>query len=108
MNNERFIKRQPQYQPILDFLLNTVRVDKAELEAAFCSDDVWFDDFAYGITLPELLLLYNQAKEIEREECAKIADYLADQIAAGAEWTALGIIEECADSIRERQDQDVL
>jgi len=43
------------------------------------------------------------AVELEREECAKIADYLSDLVVReDSEWTALGIIEECGYMIRKR------
>jgi len=47
--------------------------------------------------------MLKQAIELEREECAKIADELASMLVhTKQEWTPLGIIEECAYMIRER------
>lgn len=41
------------------------------------------------------------AWESATEHAASHCDAMADRIASGEEWTPLGAVEECADSIRE-------
>lgn len=44
---------------------------------------------------------WNAAWIAATEQAASICDGMADRIAAGDEWTPLGAVEECADSIRD-------
>lgn len=54
--------------------------------------------------IEKISYLVREAEMAEREVCAKICDERADEISNGHGWTALGAVEECADTIRERSN----
>lgn len=80
-------------------ILTEMGIEDAQLMSA--GDLVLLANLINDLTSNKIML--KQAIELEREECAKIADELASMLVhTKQEWTPLGIIEECAYMIRER------
>jgi hypothetical protein len=46
-------------------------------------------------------LIYQAGMNDGRNACIKVCDEMANAISGGEIWTALGAVEECADTIRE-------
>lgn len=94
--------RNKTYQPIWDFLTDVVKINPNDFDVVKKSDDKWFEDFAFSITMHELMALYWIGIQQGRDECIQITDDLEKEaVDITFEWTPLGIIEECGDMIRE-------